>query len=87
MSTAVEKNQTEMPDMPQTDLGRYAQDWCAQKEKVAVQKEKLDGISEKILDAMHQDDKRILVIEYEGEKYRFEVVEGSEKLKVAKAAA
>lgn len=86
MSTTVEKRQTEMAGMPQTALGRYANDYCDQKGRVKEAKDKLDKIGVDIVRVMHKENRRFFTINYEGQRVRFEVVAGNEKLKCVRAS-
>lgn len=79
------KRQTEIPGMPQSALGRYASDFCEQKDRIDSEKEKLNRIGMDIVGVMKKESRRIFTINYEGEKFRFEVIQGAEKLKCTKS--
>ena len=86
-ATAERKKNQELPGMEttKTPLGKAAEDFCDQKDRIAKEKENLAKIGERIVDAMIKESRAVFTVKYEGEKYRFEVVEGKRKLKCTKA--
>jgi hypothetical protein len=86
MTTTIEKQQTEMPGMPQTALGRYAGDYCEVKEQIVERKAKLTKIGTDIVGVMRKESKRIFTFSHDGVRYRFEVTDEKSKLKCTKAA-
>lgn len=87
MVATLTKKQEELAGMEstKTQLGKAAEDFCDQKDQIAHEKEKLSKIGERILDAMMKESRAVFTVKWEGEKYRFEVVDGKRKLKCTKA--
>ncbi len=81
------KKQEELAGMEssKTELGKAAEDFCDQKDRIAHEKEKLSKLADKILEAMQKENRAVFSVTWEGEKYRFEAVQGKQKLKCTKA--
>ena len=78
------KKQLEMEQVEKTELGICAQNFVMQRQKIKEEREELKRIGEKVIEAMKNENRDVVVISVDNESWRFEVSEGQDKLKCSK---